>query len=138
MPRKAERDRKFTIETSFSMTGSYVFPEKGWALPGRFTINATLDLDTDTPATIEIVVVTTEGERPRPRAERLSVYLEDGSVDSSTLRAVPVRDLLASGTQKVLMKVTPGESGGFVFAPPTGADTKEIIAVTKRAVGWLS
>ena len=136
MPRKAERDRKVMIEASYSTKAGYVFPEEGWAVPGRFMINATLDLDSDAPATIEIEVVSAEGERSR--AERLSVYLEDGSVDSSTLRSIPVRDLLASGVQKVLMTVTPGKSGGIVIAPPSEADAKAVVEVTKRAVGWLS
>lgn len=137
MPRKAERDRTVKVEASHQLSaGSFVSLEEGWVVPGRFTINATVDADSDTPVKVQVVVVTTEGARPG--AESLSVEMESGSVDSSTLRAIPVRDLLAHGIQLVVLRVAASETGGWVFTPPGDDDVEELIAVTKRAIGWLS
>jgi hypothetical protein len=124
-----------TVEVSVEHPFGFIGLEDGWAVPPSFTITARF-AEAPIPNTVEVDVVVEEGARPR--ASRVSISLDSGSVSSTTLRQIPVRELVAAGLFQVVAKVESNAAGTHKIAPPKDDDVEEVREVVKRAVGWLS
>lgn len=133
-PRKvpAEASRPAVIEAKWNLLEpDFVFLDDGYAIPRKFTVSAEFK---DQPLTVAIDVEI-EDKRARSRAVTVSTSRKNG-VSSTTLRAVPIRDLVATGCTQTLHKVESKTGTDFALAMPGPYGPEEIEAV-QRLVGYV-
>jgi hypothetical protein len=102
----------------------------GFTLPSSFTANA--ELDDGTVVAVDIVV-----EQGRARSRRVSVETDrPNGVSSTTLRSVPIREVVAEGLKRAIRRVQVSPDGSAVLREidETDADVANVIA---RLVGYI-
>lgn len=106
----------------------------GFAIWPEFEVISTFTEKGRDPIGINVLV---EVSKERARAKRVSVEREDG-VSSTTLRGVPIRDVVATGVRRVLMRVELSSTGKGAKMTPVAEDfgPTELEAV-KRIVGYI-
>lgn len=104
----------------------------GFTLPSSFTAKA--ELDDGTVVAVDIVV---EQGRRQARSRRVSVETErPGGVSSTTLRSVPIREVVAAGLTRAIRRVEISPDGAAVLREidETDANVANVIA---RLVGYI-
>jgi hypothetical protein len=67
---------------------------------------------------------------------RKVVITADAGVSSTTLRKIPVRDIMATGCLNELWKVSPGDDGALAVWKPERADADEVRRIVQSLVGY--
>jgi hypothetical protein len=102
----------------------------GFTLPSSFTANA--ELGDGTVVTVAIVV-----EQGRARSRRVSVETErPGGVTSTTLRSVPIREVVAAGLTRAIRRVAISPDGSAVLREIDATDA-DVVNVIARLVGYI-
>jgi hypothetical protein len=108
--------------------------EGGYALPERFNLVAGIKDRTSDVIQVEIEVVVAEG---RARARKVSVSSDRPlGVGSLTLRAVPIREMMAGGIRGYLHRVELDKEGGASVELVETLDERAR-EVVQRLVGYV-
>jgi hypothetical protein len=105
--------------------------EGGRAIPARFTFHA--ESPQNWTADFEVEVT---GGRARTRSVKVTAAGPEG-VTSTTMRQVPIRDLVAGVALNYLRRPVVQKDGTTKLRPFTLPETKEVHAVLERVVGYV-
>lgn len=108
----------------------YVFLDGGYAIPSGFTVTAERG-----GLQVELRVAIASG---RARTTHVAVSTDaGGGVTSTTLRQVPIRDLVATGVRRLLCQVVPEASEATATIVPVRTWGEAEVSATKQLVGYI-
>jgi hypothetical protein len=124
--------QKGTVNTHEGLPGVIedpVFVDAGYVMP-RTIEGAVWDAGQGLTAVIDIEIVD-----KRALARRVEITSAEG-VSSTTLRKVPVRDIVATACLNELWKVAPGDDGALAPWKPERSDAEEVRRIVQALVGY--
>jgi hypothetical protein len=124
--------RKGTVNTRAGLPGIVedpVFVDAGYVMP-RVIEGAVWDSGQGVTAVVDIEIVD-----KRAIARRVEIDSTEG-VSSTTLRKIPVRDVVATACLNELWKVGPDDGGAFAISKPGRADADEVRRIVQALVGY--
>jgi hypothetical protein len=120
-----------TVNTREGLPGliDAVFVDAGYVMP-RTIEGAVWDGEEGLTAVVDIEIVD-----KRALARRVAITSADG-VSSTTLRKIPVRDIVATACLNELWKVRPGDDGQLAPWKPERGDADEVRRIIQGLVGY--